>query len=53
MTLAISIRRFLRLIYLSKRDKARNLQLTVAQRYITFSLKRKLLSIVTSKRTST
>ena len=47
-----SIRRFLRLMFLKTRDKVYNLRLAVAQSYVTCSLKFKLLSIVTPKRTS-
>ena len=48
----VSIRRFLRLIYLESRDKACNLRFAVAQRYISCLVKLKLLLIVTPKETS-
>ena len=48
----ISMRCFLRVVYLKTRDKACNLQLAVVQRYVTRSLKLKLQLIVTLKKTS-
>ena len=51
MNAFISIQRFLRLIYTETLDKACHLRLAVSQRYITSSLKLKLLSIVIAKRT--
>ena len=41
-----------KVIYLETRYKACSFRLAVAQRYVTYSLKLKLLSIVTPKRTS-